>query len=83
MIEGRIRGTVIIIGFVFKLRINPETGAEETDYFMTNCIDVNGSVPKWMQNVTSGIVPKQWIKTFEKGCQRYTELAKQLATNKV
>jgi len=83
VIEGRIRGTVIIIGFVFKLRINPETGAEETDYFMTNCIDVNGSVPKWMQNVTSGIVPKQWIKTFEKGCQLYTELAKQLASNKV
>jgi hypothetical protein len=50
---------------------------------MTNCIDVNGSVPKWMQNVTSGIVPKQWIKTFEKGCQRYTELAKQVASNKV
>lgn len=48
VIEGRIRGTVNIIGFVFRPRINTETGAEETEYFMTNCIDVNGSIPKWM-----------------------------------
>jgi len=79
LIEGRVRGTVFIIGFVFKPRINPETGELETDYFMTNCIDVNGSVPKWMQNATTSFVPKQWIKDFEKGCQRYNELAKQLS----
>jgi len=48
LIPGHVRGTVLIIGFVFKTLIDPNTGEEYTDYFMTNCIDINGDVPKFL-----------------------------------
>lgn len=67
IIPGRVRGLVKIIGFVFKPIIT-DKGEEHCDYFMTNCIDINGSIPKWIQNATSAIVPKTWIGVFEKGC---------------
>jgi hypothetical protein len=48
LLAGRIRAKVEIIGFIFMPKIDPLTGAEYCDVFMTNCTDINGAVPKWL-----------------------------------
>ena len=56
-----------IIGFIMKPIIDPK-GNVRHEIFMTNCLDINGLVPKWLINATSKAVPKHWFKTYDLGC---------------
>ena len=64
----RIRGTIQIIGFILKPVVDTTNGEIYHEVFMTNCIDINGQVPKWLCNASSKTVPRHWFKTFELGC---------------
>ena len=68
-IKGRVRGE-ITISMVFKGVVDPESGQEHTEVFMTNMCDINGVIPKWLVNAASKSVPKLWFKTYESGCQK-------------
>jgi len=70
-IPKKIRANLIVIGFVFKARFDTELQREVTDVFFVNCLDIMGSVPKWMQNTAAKSIPKGWFLQFEKECQRY------------
>ena len=51
-----------------------------TEVFFVNCLDIMGSVPKWMINAVAKSVPKNFFSLFEKESQRYqaNELSQQL-----
>ena len=70
-IAKRIRANLFIIGFVFKGRFDSQLQREVTDVFFINCLDIMGSVPKWMQNTAAKSIPKGWFLQFEKESQRY------------
>ena len=70
-ISTRIRGCMNILGMVMTPKVDPVTKVPYTDIFMVNCCDINGTVPKWIVNVTSRSVPRVWFRTFELGCQKY------------
>ena len=57
----RVRANLIIIGFVFKARFDAELGQEVTEVFFVNCLDIMGSVPKWMMNAVGKSIPKSWF----------------------
>lgn len=67
----RVRGNLVIIGFIFKPRFDEELNKEVTDVFFVNCLDIMGSFPKWMVNAVSKSLPKNWFAQFEKETQRY------------
>lgn len=59
-----MRANLIIIGFVFKPRFDEVLGHEVTELFFVNCLDIMGSVPKWMMNTVSSFaknIPKGWF----------------------
>ena len=76
----RVRAKLIIIGFVFKARFDRKLQREVTEVFFVNCLDIMGSVPKWMINAVAKSVPKNFFSLFEKESQRYeaNELSQQL-----
>ena len=70
-IRGRVRGKIFILGFIFKARFDADLQKEVTDMFFVTCLDINGSVPKWLINKAAGAMPKSWLGMFERECQRY------------
>jgi len=64
---------VHIIGFIMTPKIDEKTGEEICDVFMVNSVDINGLVPKWLINMNSKSVPKNWFKGYEKGCNQFLE----------
>lgn len=40
---------------------DPELGKEVTDVFFVTCLDVMGSIPKWMMNKAAATLPKWWF----------------------
>ena len=67
----KVRANLIIIGFIYEARFDAELGIEVTDVFFVNCLDIMGSVPKWMINKLANSMPKSFFAQFEKECKRY------------
>ena len=67
----RVRGNLIIVGFIFKPRFDEDLQMDVTDVFHVTCLDIMGSFPKWMINALAKSVPKSWFALFEKETQRY------------
>ena len=65
IVPRRVRANMNILGFIFKEKIDEQTGKEMTDLFFVQQIDINGSIPKWLTNNLSKNVPKSWFKKFE------------------
>ena len=63
----RIRGNLIILGFIFRPVVSADSDSA-TDVFFINCLDIMGSVPKWMINKLANAMPKGWFAQFEKEC---------------
>jgi len=38
---------------------------------MINSVDINGLVPKWIVNLASKNVTREWFVTYEKNCKSY------------
>lgn len=72
---NKVRATFVILSMVMTPRVDPITKVQYTDFFMLNCCDINGLVPKWIVNASSRSVPKVWFKTYEAGCQKEMKLS--------
>ena len=46
----------------------PKTGDQHCEIFMINSVDINGLVPKWIVNLASKNVTREWFVTYEKEC---------------
>jgi hypothetical protein len=73
-LANKVRATFIILSMVMTPKVDPVTKVQYTDFFMLNCCDINGLVPKWIVNASSRSVPKVWFKTYEAGCHKYMKL---------
>lgn len=71
----KVRATFVILSMVMTPRVDLVTKQAYTDFFMINCCDINGLVPKWIVNASSKSVPKVWFKTYELGCQKHMKLS--------
>jgi hypothetical protein len=66
--KKRVRATIHKIGYIIKPFVCTKTGDQHCEIFMINSVDINGLVPKWIVNLASKNVTKEWFVTYEKNC---------------
>lgn len=69
--KKRVRATIHKIGYIIKPFTCPKTGDQHCEIFMINLVDINGLVPKWIVNLASKNVAREWFVEYEKNCIKY------------
>jgi hypothetical protein len=72
--KKRVRATIHKIGYIVKPITCKKTGDQHCEIFMINSVDINGLVPKWIVNLASKNVTKEWFVNYEKECIKYDKL---------
>ena len=72
LIPGKVRATMVTVGFVYRPFVDDKTGAQWTDTFMVSCVDINGSVPKFFINNFSAQIPRENFGELERGAIAYS-----------
>ena len=59
--KKKVRATINKIVYIIKPFNDPKTGQEHCEIFVMSSVDINGLIPKWIINLASKNVSKEWF----------------------
>lgn len=68
--KGRVRADVHLMSVIAKADKDSK-GNDITHCMLVICIDINGSVPKWIVNIASQNTPTIWFNDAKRACDNF------------